>query len=184
MSITLDIPDKLFQRLQKYAVPLVDTPISVIEKWADYFEEKTGGATAPVPIESSTETKTKKKFNPLQPPDLRFTRARGKFGADNFATWNDLVRIAHIHALAKAKSFEELRTATNAQIQKGNHSERGYHFVPEIGISIQGVDANHAWPYALRLAQYLKIPLQAVVEWRNNPRASNPGATGLLDWSP
>src|SRR6266480_627331 len=37
MSITLEIPDCLYKRLQKHAVPFIDTPLTVIERWADHF---------------------------------------------------------------------------------------------------------------------------------------------------
>ena len=73
---------------------------------------------------------------------------------------------------------------TQAQIRKGSHSDSGYRSLPEIGISVQGVDANHAWTYSLRLAQYLKCPIKTVVEWRHNEKAAHPGEMGVLEWSP
>jgi len=186
MSIKLEIPDSLFIRIQKHAIPFVDlTPVSVIERWADHFEGRPKPPTAPPknpipPVETSS-----KKFSPLTPPDLLHTRCQGTFGSSSFRKWNDLVRIAHIQAFAVAQSFEALRTATHAQIREGDHSgDSGYHFVREIGISIQGVDANHAWLYSLRLAQYLNTPLRARIEWRRNDKAAFPGETGGLEWIP
>ena len=45
MSIQLEIPESLFVRIQKHAIPFVDlTPISVIERWADHFEGQQKGA--------------------------------------------------------------------------------------------------------------------------------------------
>ena len=32
MGYTLEIPDELFSKLQRHAVPLIDTPLSVIER--------------------------------------------------------------------------------------------------------------------------------------------------------
>ena len=184
MSIRLDLPDSLFKRLQRHATPFVDTPLSVIERWADHFDAKLNGIIKEVSSGGDTSNRAIKKFNPVQPPDLLHTRSRGTFGSVAFSNWNDLVRTAHIEAFAKTKSFEELRTVTHAQIRKGNHSDSGYRFVPEIGISVQGVDANHAWIYALRLAQYLKTPLRALVEWRHNEKAAYPGINGVLEWNP
>jgi hypothetical protein len=184
MSITLEIPESLYQRLQKHAIPFVDTPISVIERLADHFEAKPSDPIRKTLPSTSISDRPHKKFNPLQPPDLFHTRSQGTFGSIAFSNWNDLVRIAHIETLAKTESFEELRTVTHAQIRKGSHSDSGYHYVPEIGISLQGVDANHAWRHALRLAQYLKTPLRAQVEWRNNEKAAYPGTSGVLEWNP
>ncbi|MEN3369195.1 MAG: hypothetical protein V7609_1338 [Verrucomicrobiota bacterium] len=183
MSITLEIPEALYKRLQKHAVPFVDTPLSVIEKWADHFEHGKNGKTASI-AESPTVEYGAKKLDPLHPPDLFHTRARGTLGATRFSNWNDLVRIAHIAAFKQAGSFEELRNVTLAQIDKGERADSGYKFVPDIGISIQGVDANHAWPYALRLAKFVKQPLHAAIEWRHNAKAAHPGSTGVLEFVP
>ena len=185
MGITLEIPDSLYKRIQKHAIPFVDlTPISVIERWADHFESIPNEARKmPLPIESTTDLLVR-TFDPLQPPDLFHTRSQGIFGSMSFSNWNELVRVAHIAAFLKAKSFEELRGVTHAQIRKGRHSESGYHFVEDIEISIQGVDANHAWVYSLRLAQYLGTSLRALIEWRNNAKAAFPGQRGVLEWKP
>lgn len=182
MPINLEIPDTLYKRLQEHAIPFVDTPVSVIEKWADHFEGKSDGDKPRFVAEHPTASYGAKKLDPLRPPDLFHTRVRGTLGSTAFSNWNDLVRMAHVQAFAKAGSFEELTNVTHAQIRKGSHSDSGYHSLPEIGISVQGVDANHAWMYALRLAQYLKSPIRAVVEWRHNPKAAHPGERGILEW--
>ena len=184
MPITLEIPDRLYKRMQKHAEPLVDTPLSVIERWADHFEQTTNGSTAPKVAEQPAMEYGAKKLNPLSPPDLFHTRARGTLGTTPFSNWNDLVRLAHIAALKKAGSFEELRHVTHAQIWNGERSDSGYKFIDEAGISIQGVDANHAWEHALRLAKYLRQPLRAVIEWRHNPKAAHPGESGILEFVP
>ena len=84
----------------------------------------------------------------------------------------------------EARSFHELRKVTRAQIRKGSYSNEGYKFVPEIGISIQGVDADHAWEYSLRLAIHVKVPVKAEIEWRNNDKAAHPGERGVMVWTP
>jgi len=185
MSIKLEIPDRLYERLQKHAIPFVDmTPVSVIERWADHFEKTSNGSAAPTAAELPVTKYGAKKLNPLRPPDLFHTRARGTFGSIAFSNWNDLLRTAHTQAFAKAGSFYELRNVTHAQIHKGSRSDSGYHFLPEIGVSVQGVDANHAWTYSLCLAQYLGTPLRAIVEWRHNQKAAHPGERAILEWNP
>jgi hypothetical protein len=125
-----------------------------------------------------------RQFDPQRPPSLLHTRVSGEFGPASFSNWNDLVRIAHVQAFKQARSFEELRKITRAEIKKGSYLDEGYHFVPDIGISVQGADAAHAWEYALRLAIYLKVQLKAEVEWRNNDKAAYPGKRGILAWTP
>ncbi len=132
MAITLEIPEALYKRLQKHAVPFVDTPLSVIEKWADHFEHAQNGKTAST-AELPTVEYGAKKLDPLRPP-ISFTLGRlGTFGSTRFSNWNDLVRIAHIAAFKQAGSFEQLRNVTHAQIDKGERSDSGYKFVSEIG---------------------------------------------------
>ena len=186
MSIHLEIPEPLFTRIQKHAIPFVDlTPVSVLERWADHFEGKPVPKNGHSPVTSAAPEPVGKKFNPLSPPDLMHTRCRGTFGTIPFRKWNDLLRIAHAEAFAKAGSFEALKAITHAQIRNGDHSgDSGYHFLPKTGISVQGVDANHAWIYALPLAQYLKTPIRVSFEWRHNDKAAFPGETGILEWSP
>jgi hypothetical protein len=183
MAIQLEIPETLYKRLQKHAVPFVDTPLSVIEKWADHFETAQNGNAA-LTAELPTVEYGAKKLDPLHPPDLFHTRARGTFGGTAFSNWNDLLRIAHVAAFKKAGSFDALRNITHAQIRNGSHSDSGFKFVPEIGISLQGVDANHAWQYALRLAKFLGFAVSAVIEWRHNPKAAHPGSAGILEFVP
>lgn len=183
MPINLEIPDTLYKRLQQHAVPFVDTPVSVIEKWADHFESRSNGGKPLSVAELPAAGYGAKTLDPLRPPDLFHTRVRGTFGSTSFSNWNDLVRIAHIQAFAKAGSFDELKNVTHAQIRNGRHSDSGYHALPEIGISVQGVDANHAWTYSLRLAQYLTSPIRAIVEWRHNQKAAHPGERGILEWN-
>jgi hypothetical protein len=189
MSIQLEIPEALFDRIKKNAIPFVDlTPVSVLERWANHFDKAaTASPAAPTPEVSVSVSVAPagRTLNPLSPPSLLHTRCRGTFGTVPFRKWNDLVRTAHVQAHAKAGSFESLLTVTHAQLRKGDHSgDSGFHFVPEIALSIQGVDANKAWEYSLRLAQYLKAPLVVNVEWRHKAGAEFPGETALLEWKP
>jgi len=183
MSIQIEVSDTLFNRLKRHTTSRETTAL-VIERLVDYFESSAPVNNKRIQPDLEVVDLAIKKFNATQPPDLFHTRSRGTFGSIAFSNWNELVRIAHVEAFAKAKSFELLRAVTQAQIRKGSHSDSGYHFLPEINISVQGVDANHAWAYSLRLAQYVKVPLRASVEWRNNEKASHPGTSGLLEWKP
>lgn len=180
------IPEALFQRLQKHAVPFVDTPPMVIERMVDFFESHNGSQEAvetngtPAPSPSDTI----RKFSETRPPDLTHTRVHGEFAGLDFFKWSDLMQLSHRKALETVGSFEELTKVTRAQIRKGNYSANGFKPIPETGISLQGVDANHAWEHAFRLARFLKVPIRAVIEWRHNDKAAYPGEQGRLEWTP
>jgi hypothetical protein len=51
-------------------------------------------------------------------------------------------------------------------------------FLPELGISIQGQDANGAWRAACHIAQKLGLQLSATFVWREKEGAAFPGITG------
>ena len=187
----IEIPEPLLKRLQKHATPFIDTPVTVIERWANFYEEhfressSNGSAIQTNSNLDRMHVESVLQFDPKRPPSLLHTRVRGEFSGIPYSNWNDLVRIAHIEAFKKkARTFEGLRSATRAQIKMGNHSTEGYRFVPEINISIQGVDADRAWEYSLRLAIYLNDSLTAEVEWRENDKAAYPGQRGMMSWIP
>jgi len=188
----IEIPEPLLKRLQKHATPFVDTPVNVIERWADFYEQHNQPNTADNAHSKLTRSKHVsmdipngvRQFDPKRPPSLLHTRVRGEFDSTPFSNWNDLVRIAHVHAFKEAGSFEEMRKMTRAQVRKGTYSDEGYRYVPEIGVSIQGVDAGHAWEYSLRLAIHLKVPVKAEIEWRHNDKAAHPGERGIMIWTP
>jgi hypothetical protein len=184
MEITIKIAQHTCERLKKYAVPLEDTFTSVIERMIDHYETSSKPSLPSKAPKEEEVISRGRILNPIDPPNLFHTISQGQFGTIRFSNWNELVRVAHIEAFKKVKSFGDLQRETRAQIQKGNCTEKGYHFVPEIGISVQGVDANHAWTYSLRLAKFLKSPICVYVEWRNNSKASHPGESGILEWTP
>ena len=182
----IEIPDPLLKRLQKYAEPIVDDAVSVIGRWGDFYEQHHPAAVPQPKAQTAAAPRSEKlrELDSIHPPSLLHTTVRGEFGTNHFSNWNDLLRIAHLEAFKKARSFEELRRVTQAQISNGRRADRGFHFLNEIGISLQGVDANRGWQYALRLAKYLAVPLKAVVEWRHNDKAAHPGERALLSWAP
>jgi hypothetical protein len=182
--VQIPLPEALFKRLKLAADPFVETtPAAVIEKLLNWYESKPAlaGEQASASLAATVDADTT-EFDPVRPPDLFHTRARGVFGNTSFSNWNDLVRTAHIEAFKKAGTFEALKAVTHAQVRKGEHGDSGYRYLPEIGVSVQGVDSNHAWSYSLRLAQYLKVPIWVFVEWRHNDNAAYPGKQGSLKW--
>lgn len=198
----IEIPDSLFRRLQKLAVPLVDTTASVLEKLADHFEAcqragadeqlldrifgKNAGRTVTEP-----ETKSKgtiPEFDPDAPPDLRHTRIlSARFGGRTADGWNELVHVAHTEALVCLGSVDSLRGATKSNFVVGRASQeqmkKGYRYVPQIDISIQNVDAEHAWSNVLRLAKHLGVPVAVDFEWMPKADAARPGEKGCLSWN-
>jgi hypothetical protein len=188
MPITIEIPERLFERIQKHAIPFVDlSPASVIERWADHYDSSFHSPDEPAEQPSIPETFVVegKRFNPMNPPELFHTRVVGQLAGRDFNKWNDLVRLAHQVAFDRVGSLDELQRISRANVRPGRHSGHdGFHFVAAINASIQGLDANKAWECALHLAKFSEVAIVARFTWRDNPKAAFPGESGVLEWKP
>ena len=60
----------------------------------------------------------------------------------------------------------------------GKKEDNGYNYVKEVGVSIQGPDANNAWKATYNVLQALKMPVEVIFVWQDNPKAATPGAIG------
>lgn len=186
---TIEIPDSLFTRLQRLAIPLVDTTATVIERLVIAAECGRTGKSAAGHTNGKTQASDVLEFNADTPPDLRHTRVLvARFGNRAASGWNQLVHAAHVEALLQLGSLDVLRGATKSNFIIGRASsadtKRGFRHVAEIDISIQNVDAEHAWSNALRLARRLGVEVKVVFEWMQKDDAAHPGKKGALLWRP
>ena len=59
-------------------------------------------------------------------------------------------------------------------------NNEGYTYYEDLGVSIQGQDANHAWQATAALARALNVGVKVWFQWRTKPDAAQPGKWGLL----
>lgn len=171
------ISDTTNRLLQKYAIPFEDTQDSVIYKMAQFYDQRHGKEAGVVSSQANQEQ------NDLQTPDLRFTKVmEANFGGREVINWNGLLKEALIQAWRHTEDFKALRRITSANILQGEHSGSGYTYIPEIDISVQGVEAANAWKLSKEIAQQINISLQVDFIWRNKKGAAQPGETGRLFW--
>ena len=161
-------------------MPLVDTIESVINRLLDAYETKDG---APVPAGSNGEASNLRQFIADTPPDLTHTKVlstefNGKPLARGEANWNGLLNAAMRLAKAKAKSTADLKKLVIVNFVEGEKSNEGYRFLSDVGMSVQGQDANGAWKGACHVAQQLGCNLKVTFIWRDKEGASFPGVTG------
>lgn len=179
MSPVIRISDGTFERLQKHAQPFVDTPETVIGRILEFYESHGQRQVS--------EPKEQPRFaggalDPENHPDLHHTRLiSAEFDGRPARGWNELVRVAHQRAMEDLKTFEALRAASLSNISKGQRNAEGFHYAPEIDISIQYADANTAWRNSLHLARKLGVSIRAQFEWRNKKGAALPGQSGFFD---
>lgn len=194
---SIEIPNSLFKRLQKLAIPLVDTPVTVIERLLSSYTEQTGRAgTTAEPTEpqvpepkSARGGSSAREFEPSTAPSLRHTRViSAEFAGNRANGWNDLVRVAHIEAMRRFGSLEAVRRVSTSKMILGRanseQEKRGYRYVAEMNACIQNVDAEHCWTNTFRLAKALKVPVEVDFEWLHKSGAAHPGKGARLVWKP
>jgi hypothetical protein len=177
----VELTDSTFKRLQDLAEPLVDTIETVIEKLLDAHGQKPSGQngnlhpaqTAPVP----------RFFDAISPPDLTHTKLlsaklNGQYLRE--VKWNQLLVEAIRLAKKRASTNDELRRLIPVNFVTGKRDTDGYHFYPDIGLSVQGQEAKTAWQAAYHIARQLGVSIEAEFQWRVKDGATYPGVTGRL----
>jgi len=178
----IEISDITFSRLQQLAVPLVDSNDTVITKLLDAFARN--GSSHPNGTQKPTQHSAEpQKFSASSPPSLTHTKLlAGKLNGKPLreVKWNALLVEAIRLAKAKARTPDELQRLIPVNFVRGKKEIEGYHYIPDIDLSVQGQDADAAWSSAHQIAQQLGLPIEAEFQWRTKDRAAYPGVTGKL----
>jgi hypothetical protein len=189
MMPVIRISDATSKKLQQLAIPLEDNYDTVIARLA---EAALNGLPYKKPLEptviaSNISQVTPSAWDVDTHDDLTHTRlTSAKF--DNIhiqkVSWNNLAKYAIEMAYRKLGSFEALRVASRAHLRQGKYEKEGFFYLPDIDISVQGMDSNMSWDNSVRLAHTLGVPVEVVFEWRNNDKAVKPGQIGRLRYDP
>lgn len=177
MPHAVTIPDDLFTRLQKHAVPLVDTLASVIERAVAALEagNEQAGSSRP----------GLRTFNPAAAPNLAHTTPQkvlldGTLLPKAETYWNPLM-FAVIRAVAgRGVDADGLLRLIGGNALIGIKQDGGYRHLPDLGISVQGRDANAAWRVIYRLASSVGIAVEVEFAWQDTEKAALPNIAGLL----
>jgi hypothetical protein len=188
---SIPISDALFARLQRHAVPLVDSGESLLARILDGYEAwivhangadtgiAAGGTTSGKPAEIRTTT-----YDPASPPNLTHTKLlSATLDGARLATktnWKSLRDAMIRKVTAHAKSSEDLGRLILANFVAGRKEDEGYEYIPDLDLSIQGQDADHIWKCIYHIAQRIGCQVEVVFMWRAKPKAEHPGETGRL----
>ncbi len=180
MTPSVEISPQTFTRLQAHAIPLVDNIESVINRFIDYYEAKSG--TPVVESSGDAESSNTRQFSPFNPPDLTHTKVlavefNGK-PLDGRTNWGSLLIAAIREAKAKAKSISDFKKLIVVNFVERQKEDEGYKFYSDMGISVQGQDANYSWKGACHIAQQLGCSLHVTFVWREKEGAAFAGVTG------
>lgn len=182
MPTSITIPDDLFAKLQKLAVPFVDTPLTVIERAVLALEERSDGKLS-VDDPAGPDVRT---FNPAASPDLAFTVVTaatlgGKMLPKAKTYWNPLMYAVIEEAAKRGHTMEEIEALVTVNHVQGAKSDNGYKFVEAAGLSLQGQDANAAWKQTYRIASSFGIALAVEFYWKDEPKAAMPTTAGSFN---
>lgn len=180
---TIEITDHDFARLQKVAVPFIDTPATAFTKVMDAFERANTATAAPAsaPIApANLPVYHHDNLPPLTHTKLLEATFDGK--QPEKVAWDALVRLALIETKQQAGSIQGMRKIAAANIVEGRKDDEGYKFLPEHGFSYQGVSAEDAVKIVFRCAKGLKVNFFAEFEWRSKDDAYRPGERARLEY--
>lgn len=184
MAPSISISDTTYALLTQLARPLEDTPDSLIASLAEaeIRRRSTTGARA-----ATTQSDPPLRLEPDRHDSLTHARLISATvdGTElHRPKWNGVLDHLHILASKRLGSFTEVEAASSARLRPGRYEYEGYHFLPEAGFSIQGLDANLAWDHSLGLARKLNVAIRVRFEWRRKKGASHPGKLAVMEWSP
>ena len=179
MSHSIEVPDDLFSRLQKHAIPFVDTPISVIERALEALE---AGDKDPEDLRKEGAPRT---FNPAAIPDLKFTSVLsasidGKALKKGECYWNTIMLRTIAAAAKQGSPTQDILDLLTVNSERGERDDSGYKFVSEANLSIQGQESNAAWRQAYTIASSFGIEIELVFAWQDHPKAAMRNQQGSL----
>jgi len=176
MSRMIEISDELFARMQAFAAPLVDTPETIISRALSALEA--GNGLARHDLGSKTRS-----FNPAAPPSLAHTTPKrmvlaGRVLPRAETYWNTLMLEVIRRARDEGLTPNQLLSALSVNSVAGEKDLNGYKFLSDVGISVQGQDANSAWRQTYDLATTIGVAVEVEFVWQDTPKAAMPGVTG------
>lgn len=167
-------------------LPVIIMPQNVpvqVKELAEKEQSRKGPVTRKQPDQEKSDTRG--EYDPGQPPSLAFTTlTTASFAGSTATNWNDLLRVSVKTALISGQTKHDIQRITSVNIQDGTVTERGYSPLTGTDVSVQGQTADESWQNALKLARKLGCVIEARFRWRDNEKASHPGASGVLRWSP
>jgi len=186
MMPTLNISTPLYNKLKGLAEPFTDTPESVIERCVDFYVSSHGS----VPHKTSENSdQSVMAFPEDGPPDLTFSRPISiDLGGTKFEKkdlyWNTLLLEVVRVAAKKMRTADDLRRSILVNFVDGEgQTEKGYRYISEAGISVQGQDANAAWRAAIHLIKVANMSVDVIFRWEDKEKAAYPGKTGQMKYA-
>ena len=173
----ITVKQSTFKRLQVHAKPLVDTTDTVINRALDALELQESDSG-----EEECEVVTH-RVDPQILPNLTHTtilEASLSQQSVKKPNWSKFFDNLLITAMGQVNDFSKIRKICSINMVQGRRRDAGYHYVAEIDISVQGMNANSTCRAIVDIAQDFNIGLKIIFMWRCKEGAIYPGEKGKL----
>ena len=193
--MTIEIRRVTYDRLQERAVPFEDTPETVITKLLDQDGGSDGGNEPDGGLKANGSDGEEERANkvagvdvvvddPFDPPSLKHTKVlRAEVDGKELAKANwSLVRQAVLEIALGPRGYDlrQLKQVCAVNAVEGVKNDEGYTYYQDLGVSIQGQDAGHAWQATAAAARALGVAVRVWFHWKSKPEAAHPGKWGML----
>ena len=176
---TIEIEQSTFERLKSFAIPLEDTNDSVLNRALDALERQTHD---PVTEEEIDDDEYLIDFRQL--PNLKHTKVlEASLAGQRIAnpSWNRLLDLTIVGGMQRLRNFYELSRICRIGMVRGREVRKGYRYIGEVDISVQGQNSNSACNAMVAVAEQLGIELEVKFMWRDKRDAEHPGARAKLN---
>ena len=192
--VSIEISPETYSRLQQRAIPLKDSPDTVIARLLNESEHNAAepftqtldqGLGGSLPQLNGNVAETDITIdNPFDPPSLKHTKVvRAEVGGRQIPNpkWTT-VRQSLVEIALRQQGYDvrQLMEVCPINALEGMKTDVGFTHYEDLGVSIQGQDSNHAWQATAALARALRLPVTVWFRWRTKPDAKHPGKRGLL----
>ena len=176
---TIEIEQSTFERLQSFAIPLEDTNDSVLNRALDALERQKPNT---VPVEEITDEEYQIDFRVL--PNLKHTKVLEASILGQRVpnpSWNHLLELMIVCGMQRLRSYYKLSQICQIGMVQGREVDKGYRYLAEIDISVQGQNSNSACQAMVAVADQLGIALEVKFIWRDKIDAEHPGMRARLN---
>jgi hypothetical protein len=176
----ITISNSLYEKLKSLAIPFEDTQESVIARCVDFYASSHGKTPTSQPADSGVMS-----FPADGPPDLTFTRPTaitldGVSYEKKDLYWNNLLFDVVARA-AKKLPTDQLKKIILVNYADGKGAQdKGYRFIEDAKLSVQGQDSNAAWKAAFHIIKAVGMKIDVSFAWENKDKAAYPGKSGRM----
>ena len=179
--VVIEIERATYERLFSHAVSFDDNPDSVLNRLLGPGGQDGGESTAPC-----ERRKAERRIDPRALPDLAHTKVLEVVIDGRRVrkpSWNPAVRTLLGCAMKRVgRDFGRLQEACQGKVHmvESRRKDGGYHRVPGLDISAQGLRATEACDALVTMAQALGIAVDVGFMWRDKEEAAFPGERARL----